>query len=196
MRPTRTAVAAFFGAAAIGLSAPVAAAVDSPVGSVSPGSVRPDSTVHLTLENCDDQSARADGGGAFGPTNLAAKEPGTFEGSATVFSDAKPGAEYEVKFWCGSRPDGAASVTIADGSPGEPSGRPSDRPTHHDPKDRPSHDPAHEPTRPSHGTRGGEGGSIAGMSTTTAVAGAGLLAAAAGGGVYAMRRRARSSGGN
>lgn len=192
MRPTRTAVAALFGAAAIGLSAPVAAAVDSPVGSVSPGSVRPGSTVHLTLENCDDQSARADGGGAFGPTNLAEKEPGMFEGSATVFSDAKPGAEYEVKFWCGSRPDGAASVTIADGSPGEPSGRP----THHDPKDRPSHDPAHEPTRPSHGTRGGEGGSIAGMSTTTAVAGAGLLAAAAGGGVYAMRRRARNSGGN
>lgn len=156
MPPTRIAAVALFGAAAIGLSAPVAAALDSPVGSVSPTTVKPGGTVHLKLENCKAHTARADAGGAFGPVNLEKKAYGTFEGEAEVFDDAKPGAEYEVKFWCGQKADGTATLTIA-------SGHPTHDPTH-DPTHKPTHEPTHpagDPTsHPSHGTQGGEGGSV------------------------------------
>ena len=122
MRPMRTAAAALLGAAAMGLYAPVATAMDPPVGSVSPHAAEPGEEVEVKLENCTALGARADGGGAFGPFHLRKAGEGVFTGKTKVFHDAKPGAKYEIKFWCGQRREGEATLRIGGG--------PDHRPTH------------------------------------------------------------------
>lgn len=190
MRPTRTAAVALLGAAAIALSVPVAVAADAPVGSVDPSTAKPGEKVHLSLQNCNAWLAKADGGDAFGLVKLHQDHDKTFSGTATVSADVKPGSTHTIKFWCGHKPDGTATLTIAKEHKAGAGGDGEDR-------DKWGKDGGHDKgegkeKRPSHGTEGGEGGTVGGFSTTTAVAGAGVLVAAAAGGVFLMRRRSSS----
>ncbi|MFC8900659.1 hypothetical protein [Streptomyces cinereoruber] len=114
MRAIRVVVsAALLGAAAVTTAGPAALAtedegtVTSFGFSATPETVVPGGTVTLTSEGCEAPSVTA-ASGVFDTVTLEEGRPGT----ATVDSDAKPGARYEITFDCaGER--GTTSLTVA-----------------------------------------------------------------------------------
>ncbi|MFC7966748.1 hypothetical protein [Streptomyces cinereoruber] len=105
--------AALLGAAAVTTAGPAALAtedegtVTSFGFSATPETVVPGDTVTLTSEGCEAPSVTA-ASGVFDTVTLEEGRPGT----ATVDSDAKPGARYEITFDCaGER--GTTSLTVA-----------------------------------------------------------------------------------
>ncbi|MGA5214958.1 hypothetical protein ACPCAE_02630 [Streptomyces cinereoruber] len=114
MRAIRVVVsAALLGAAAVTTAGPAALAtedegtVTSFGFSATPETVVPGDTVTLTSEGCEAPSVTA-ASGVFDTVTLEEGRPGT----ATVDSDAKPGARYEITFDCaGER--GTTSLTVA-----------------------------------------------------------------------------------
>ncbi|MFC7922646.1 hypothetical protein [Streptomyces cinereoruber] len=114
MRAIRVVVsAALLGAAAATTAGPAALAtedegtVTSFGFSATPETVVPGDTVTLTSEGCEAPSVTA-ASGVFDTVTLEEGRPGT----ATVDSDAKPGARYEITFDCaGER--GTTSLTVA-----------------------------------------------------------------------------------
>jgi hypothetical protein len=153
---------------------------------VTPERIAPGGTVTLGATECEAATVTASSG-IFDPVILEEGLPGT----ATVFEDAKPGAEYEVVFDCqGER--GTALVTVA---PAEDAG--AARPPGGTRTEAPGHRPPPE-VKPGGGVTAGTGGSLpGGLDPVRAAAGSLLVAAAAGGaGVLLVRRRrtARNSG--
>lgn len=114
MRAIRVVVsAALLGAAAVTTAGPAALAtedegtVTSFGFSATPETVVPGDTVTLASEGCEAPSVTA-ASGVFDTVTLEEGRPGT----ATVDSDAKPGARYEITFDCaGER--GTTSLTVA-----------------------------------------------------------------------------------
>ncbi|MYS88998.1 MULTISPECIES: hypothetical protein [Streptomyces] len=91
---------------------------------------------------------------------------------ARVDADARPGAVYDVEFFCDGS-SGTAHLTIAG--------------------DQPAHHPAHHPTRhhrhPSKGVHAGEGGTLGGLDLKEMGLGAALIAGALGTAYHLARRR-------
>ncbi|MFI9120023.1 hypothetical protein ACIGW0_11615 [Streptomyces bikiniensis] len=116
MRAIRVAVsAALLGAAAVTTAGPAALAAEDEGAvtsfgfSATPATVAPGGTVTLTSEGCEVPSVTATSG-AFDTVTLEEGRPGT----ATVDSDAEPGARYEVTFDCaGER--GTTSLVVTEG---------------------------------------------------------------------------------
>ena len=84
--------------------------------SVSPSTVAPGGTVTLRVTDCDRKATASSG--VFDAVTLQGSG-GTKSGTATVDSDAKPGAEYDVTFTCGSE-SGTAPLTITTTAPTVP----------------------------------------------------------------------------
>ncbi|MEV7566507.1 hypothetical protein [Streptomyces tanashiensis] len=178
MRAIRAATTALLGAAALALAAPAALAADGAPATgpraprakapgdfvVSPAVVAPGGRLTLSAPGCA-STARASAG-IFDTVTIA---PGA-TASATVDTDAKPGAVYTVLFNCTGGVQDTVALTIS----GSPTATPTISATI---------------LTPPRGVRGGLGGSMAPSSTELAVGGALVLAAASGGAVYAVRRR-------
>jgi plastocyanin len=123
MRAGRTTAAALLAGATLALTAagaalaPVAFAdsdITSSGFSVSPTTVAPGGSVTLTATDCADRAT------ASAPALFDDMTPGRGDGpgrvaTATVGTDAKPRAEYDVTFTCGSE-QGTAPLSIGDGT--------------------------------------------------------------------------------
>ncbi|MER7516633.1 hypothetical protein [Streptomyces sp. NPDC126499] len=141
--------------------------------SVTPSTVAPGGTVTLKSDGCEAPTVTVESP-VFDTVTLKDGRPGT----ATVYADAKAGAEYEVTFDCkGER--GTTTLTIKGGAhpTGHPTGHPTARPTVPSP-------PAHKGVRAGFGT-----GSDEGAGTAEVVTGSVLIAGAVGAAVVLLRRR-------
>jgi hypothetical protein len=127
MRAGRTTAAALLAGATLALT--VAGAALAPAAfadsritsfgfSVSPATVAPGGSVTLTATDCAGRATASDAPALFDGMTLGRGDgPGR---AATVGTDAKPGAEYDVTSTCGSE-QGTAPLTIGDGT-GTPTG--------------------------------------------------------------------------
>ncbi|MFF5970951.1 hypothetical protein ACFY7C_05430 [Streptomyces sp. NPDC012769] len=140
--------------------------------SVTPSTVAPGGTVTLKSDGCEVPTVTVESG-VFDKVTLHEGRPGT----ATVDSDAKPGARYEVTFDCkGER--GTTTLTIAGG--GHPTAHPTAHPTL----------PPTPPTGARKGVKAGFGtGSEDEVGITEVVTGTVLIAGALGAAVVLIRRR-------
>ncbi|MGV9316794.1 hypothetical protein ACWDR0_32140 [Streptomyces sp. NPDC003691] len=197
MRAIRAASAALLGATALALAAPAALAGGNgdPVRfTVSPSTVAPGGRVALSASNCATTATASSG--IFDTANI---RPGT-SATATVDSDARRGAQYSVRFTCGSQ-QGTFVLTISGGS-----ASPTTSSTYRPPAA--STTPVPSATRTAtatatatrtatatatvtpQGVRGGLGGSMGGGAGPGEFAvGAAFVAAAVAGTVFAVRRR-------
>ncbi|WP_240135707.1 hypothetical protein [Streptomyces sp. MUM 178J] len=165
MHATRIASAALLGAAALGLTAPPAAAVPevntTPYDfKVTPSTVAAGGRVTLTAGGCPTTATAASG--VFDTVTI----PSGGAATAAVDRDARPGAVYSVSFACGSE-TASVNLTIAGARPTASS----------------------TSLAPTRGVRGGLGGSAGGVDAGEVAAGAVLVAAAATAAVYVIRRR-------
>ncbi|KOX25757.1 MULTISPECIES: hypothetical protein [unclassified Streptomyces] len=123
MRAIRAAAsAALLGAAAVMAAGPAALAAEGDGAvtsfgfSVTPATAAPGATVTLTSEGCEVPSVTVTSG-VFDTVTLEEGRPGT----ATVDSDARAGAQYEITFDCeGER--GTATLTVIGDEPREHDG--------------------------------------------------------------------------
>ncbi len=184
MRALRVAsLAAIGSAAALALGAPAALADEegdiTPFGfTVTPEEVAPGETVTLNATECDSPTMTASSG-VFETVTLQEGLPAT----ATVFEDAKPGADYDITFDCKGEKatttltvSATATASLTQTVPGTATHTPSPL------------------TKPDGGVKAGSGGSLPGLSPTQTVLGSVLVAGALGGGVVLLRRRAGAGG--
>ncbi|WP_424210865.1 hypothetical protein ACN20G_01515 [Streptomyces sp. BI20] len=130
---------------------------------LSPSTVAPGGAVVLSVTGCNAASATVSSG-VFDSVSI----PRGRTARVTVDRDARRGAQYSVSFTCNGE-TGSAALTIAGGT---------------------TTLPTTASTAVARGVRGGLGGSVAGMDTTTIGAGIGLSLAGAAGLAFAARRRA------
>ncbi|WP_175409663.1 hypothetical protein [Streptomyces sp. TRM64462] len=171
MRAIGAASAALLGAAALALTAPTAAAVDSFV--ITPSTVAPGGRVTLSAPGCSGTAMASSG--VFDTVTI----PAGGSAVATVDWDARRGAVYTVSFTCAGGAPGTAQLTIARAPTTSSTAVPTVTRT------------ATVIATPS-GVRGGLGGSVGGWNAGELVAGTALVVAAATGVVYVMRRRAEN----
>ncbi|MFE0101970.1 hypothetical protein [Streptomyces sp. NPDC059009] len=197
-RTASTASAALLATAALALSAPAALADNGKEGTVSndsggvgfgfadggndggsvpgvtsfgytvtPDKVGPGGTVTLNTTGCEVPSVSVEAP-VFDNVTLNEGHSAT----ATVYPDAKPGAQYDVTFDCKGE-KGVAKLTIADGGS------------------------SHHPGLADHkGVKAGSGAGLGAGDVTQLAAGAALVVGTLGAGVYfAVRRRGGSGGG-
>ncbi|QDY80255.1 hypothetical protein [Streptomyces qinzhouensis] len=195
MRAIRAASAALLATTVLALAAPVARAGGdgkSVLFTVSPSTVAPGGRVALSASNCTTTATASSG--VF---DTATIRPGT-SATATVDTDARRGAQYSVRFTCGSQ-QGTFVLTISGGS-ASPTISSTYRPpaTTATPAPSPSRTVTATATRGAtatatvtpQGVRGGLGGSIGGGAGTGEFAvGAVFVAVAAAGTGYVLRRR-------
>ena len=174
MRAARLIAGSAVTVAALSLAAPFAMA-DSGGGTTSnvtpfafkifPTTVTPGSNIGLGVSGCDATSASASAG-VFDTVNLPSTgTKGEFVGATTIDSDAKPGAQYDVKFTCGSS-SGTTTLTVAGSTT------------------------TTTPTTPTGAVKTGLGGGSSSVSPAELAAGAALAALALGGLGLMARRRA------
>ncbi|MGC9543836.1 hypothetical protein [Streptomyces sp. UG1] len=152
MRAIRVVSAALLGAGALAVAAPTAQAHGDDSGfraTVLPATVAPGGQVLLLATGCE-QSVTVTSG-IFDTVTIP---QGRTTAKATVDRDAKPGAVYEVSFYCGTFWQ-SVDLTIAGGRPER------------------SHPPQH-------GVQAGAGGGRAGMDTKEIGLGAALITAVLG----------------
>ena len=169
MRAIRIASAALLGISALAVTAPAAQARGDASGfwvNVLPTSVAPGEQVRLRATGCDQSVAVSSG--VFDTVTIPRGRTTT---RATVDWDARPGAVYEVSFYCGTFWQ-SVDLTIADGRPA---------PVRPDPHPRPH-------PHPQHGVHAGEGGSLAGLDLKDIGLGAALIAGSLGTAYHFSRR--------
>ncbi|MFJ4923319.1 hypothetical protein [Streptomyces sp. NPDC088725] len=200
MRVICRAVAALLGAGALALTASTASAAPAapqgditPFGfSITPSTVAAGGRVTLALTDCDTGATVTSA--VFDTVTV----PPGGTATATVDRDAKPGAQYRVRFSCGGE-SGTTALTIAGGSPApRPRPTPTPAPTR---TVAPTRVPPLTPVTTARssplatgGVRGGLGGSVGGIDTGEIVGGTMLVVAAATGAVHVARRRADGRG--
>ncbi|MEU2185239.1 hypothetical protein, partial [Streptomyces thermolilacinus] len=170
MRAIGAASAALFGAAALALTAPPAAAVDP--FAVSPSTVNPGGRVTLSAPGCSGTAMASSG--IFDTVTI----PAGGSAMATVDWDARRGAVYTVSFTCAGGSPGTAQLAIASATTSSTSVPTVTR-------------TATVTTTPS-GVRGGLGGSVGTWDAGEIAAGGALVAAATAGTVFVVRRRTAS----
>jgi hypothetical protein len=143
---------------------------------IFPTTVQPGGSIGLGVSGCDATSASASAG-VFDTVNLPSTgTTGEFVGATTVDADAKPGAQFQVTFTCGSS-SGTTTLTIA--AAGAATATATATST---------------AATPTGAVMTGLGGASTSMSPGEVAAGSAVLAAALGGlGLAAVRRR-RSAG--
>jgi hypothetical protein len=161
MRAIRIASAALMGVTALALAAPAVQARGDASGfwvSVLPTTVAPGGQVKLRATGCDQSVAVSSG--VFDTVTIPRGRTTT---RVTVDRDARPGAVYEVSFYCGTFWQ-SVDLTIAGGRPG--------------------------PMRPhpQRGVHAGEGGSLAGLDLKEIGLGGALIAASLGTAYHLSRR--------
>jgi hypothetical protein len=167
MRAIRVASAALLGLTALTLTAPAAHARSVETGfrvAVLPQTVAPGGPVTLWASGCD-QDVRVRSG-VFDDVVIRRRQSSA---TAVVDRDAKPGAQYEVTFYCGTFWQ-TASLTVAGGG-------------------HPSHHPTAVPL-PTRGAHAGEGGGAGGFDLHEVGLGAALIAGSLGAAYRIARRRA------
>ncbi|MFC1432043.1 hypothetical protein ACEZDB_15460 [Streptacidiphilus sp. N1-3] len=82
---------------------------------IYPTTVKAGGNIGLGVSGCDATSATASSGVFDTVTLPSTGTKGEYVGAATVDADAKPGAQYDVKFTCGSS-SGTTTLTVAGGS--------------------------------------------------------------------------------
>ncbi|MFE5812260.1 hypothetical protein ACFQ6S_02425 [Streptomyces sp. NPDC056479] len=160
MHAIRVASAALLGVSALAMTAPAALAQDDDSGfwaGVRPTTVERGGQVRLRATGCE-QSVTVSSG-VFDTVTI---HRGRTTAWATVDRDARPGAVYEVSFYCGTFWQ-SVDLTIAGGRP-----------------DRPDH--------PQRGVQAGEGGTLAGLDLKQIGLGAALITAALGTAYHLSRR--------
>ncbi|MEU0384620.1 hypothetical protein [Streptomyces chartreusis] len=133
---------------------------------VQPSTIGADAQVTLWVERNEACQGEAE---VSSPVfDVVAIPPEKSSAPARVDADARPGAVYDVEFFCdGSR--GTAHLTIAGGPPG--------------------HHPTHHHRHPSKGVHAGEGGTLGGLDLKDMGLGAALIAGALGTAYHFARRR-------
>ncbi|WP_329539434.1 hypothetical protein [Streptomyces sp. NBC_01358] len=178
MRAIRVTPVALLGAAALALTAPAVTAYAATTGgpstngsgyTVTPSVIAPGGQVTLAARGCSTTATASSG--VFDTVSIP--QGGT--GRATVDSDAKPGATYEVTFTCNTSPVSTATVNLTISAA-------TSTPT------TSSTSSAVSTASPA-GVQGGLGGSIDSMDSGEIVAGTALAVAAATGTVFVVRRR-------
>lgn len=166
----QTAAAILAGGCVLALGATPAAAADDWGNwgwqvSVSPTTVKPGGTVTLTSSGCQEPTVKAEAG-IFDVVELNEGKSGT----AWIFDDAKPAAEYEVTFTCKSQTK-KVTVKIAD--------------------DGGTIWPTHQGTQPPihKGVKAGSGGTFDQSDLIQLGLGGALVAGAIGASLYWARRR-------
>ncbi|QOV40360.1 hypothetical protein IM697_19290 [Streptomyces ferrugineus] len=152
MRAIRVVTAALLGVGALAVTAPTAQAHGDNSGfwaTVLPTTIAPGGQVRLRATGCE-QSVTVSSG-VFDTVTIPR---GRTTATATVDRDAKPGAVYEVSFYCGTFWQ-TVDLTIAGGRP-------------------------ERPHLPQHGVRAGAGGSLAGLDLKEIGLGAVLVTAVLG----------------
>jgi hypothetical protein len=143
---------------------------------VQPSTIVADGQVTLVVERnraCEGEAAVSSP--VFDVVTIPPEKSST---TARVARDARPGAVYDVEFFCdGSR--GTAHLTIAGGDPAR-------RPTHHH---------HHHPRHPWKGVHAGEGGTLGGFDLKEVGLGAALIAGALGTAYHFARRRTEEDAG-
>ncbi|MFF3060437.1 hypothetical protein [Streptomyces sp. NPDC057909] len=112
------------GCVALALSAPAAMATAGadPIATVSPNTVQPGQTVHLTLRNCENPGAGGLAEGSLiggettarspiGLTELKADADGTLVGTATI-ENSERGTTGTIYLACNSNPDKVVETTV------------------------------------------------------------------------------------
>lgn len=166
MRVARILATTALSSLALGVGAATVHADPQPTLTVSPSPATPGSSVALSLNGgCDAATVSASSAAFTGSVTLTeGSTEGTYRGRATIRRDARAGT-HTITIAC---PDGGPSTftfTVR------------------------STTPSPAPTR---GARGGLGGSVTDMDTTTVATGAGLVALAAVGTTLVLRRRAKN----
>ncbi|MGN9758279.1 hypothetical protein [Streptomyces sp. SD31] len=161
MHAIRIASAALLAVSALAMAAPAAQARGDASGfwvNVLPTTVAPGGQVKLRATGCDQSVAVSSG--VFDTVTIPRGRTTT---RVTVDRDARPGAVYEVSFYCGTFWQ-SVDLTIAGGRPG--------------------------PMRPhpQHGVHAGEGGSLAGLDLKEIGLGGALIAASLGTAYHLSRR--------
>ncbi|THA77436.1 hypothetical protein E6R60_07670 [Streptomyces sp. A0642] len=181
MRAIRVTPVALLGAAALALTAPAVTAHAAIAGgpsdpgsgyTVTPSVVAPGGQVTLAARACSTTATATSG--VFDTVTI----PRGGTGRATVDSDAKPGAVYQVTFTCNTSPSSTAHVNLTISAA-------TSTPT------TSSTSSAVSTASPA-GVQGGLGGSIDSMNSGEIVAGTALAVAAAAGTVFVVRRRKES----
>ncbi|WP_405690230.1 MULTISPECIES: hypothetical protein [unclassified Streptomyces] len=172
MRAIRVAPVALLGAAACFLTAPAASAdvltggtSTSFTPTITPSTVAPGGRVTLGAMGCTTDATAFSG--VFDTTTI----PSGRSATATVDSDARRGAVYEVTFRCGTTTR-SANLTITSGATSTPTTAPTTSST----------------ASPS-GVLGGLGGSVDTMDPAEIAAGSALVAVASAGAFYVLRKR-------
>ncbi|MFJ9054843.1 hypothetical protein [Streptomyces sp. NPDC102409] len=172
MRAIRVAPVALLGAAACFLTAPAASAdvltggtSTSFTPTITPSTVAPGGRVTLGAMGCTTDATAFSG--VFDTTTI----PSGRSATATVDSDARRGAVYEVTFRCGTTTR-SANLTITSGATSTPTTAPTTSST----------------ASPS-GVLGGLGGSVDTMDPAEIAAGSALVAVATAGAFYVLRKR-------
>ncbi|HET6860914.1 MAG TPA: hypothetical protein VFH94_27920 [Streptomyces sp.] len=175
IRALRVASTALLGVAVLSLAAPAAVAEDGNGNitsfgfTVAPSTIAAGGTVTLNATECQVPTVKVTAP-IFDDVTLDEGRPGT----AQVYPDAKPGAQYDVTFECKGE-KGTTTLTIAGG--GE----------HH----------ANTSAGTGHvhkGVKAGAGGSFSDADPVQIAAGVAVLAGALGFGVYLSRRRSGNAG--
>ncbi|MEU9052325.1 hypothetical protein AB0D37_18190 [Streptomyces sp. NPDC048384] len=168
MRAIRVASAALLGLGALTMTAPAAHASGDNSGfwaRVVPTTVAPGGQVRLRATGCEQGVTVASA--VFDTITIPR---GRTTARATVDRDVRPGAVYEVSFYCGTFWQ-TVDLTIAGGRP--------------------------EPLRPDHpqkGAHAGGGGTLAGLDLKEVALGAALITAALGTAYHLSRRRTDDDG--
>ncbi|WP_329236579.1 hypothetical protein OG488_34940 [Streptomyces sp. NBC_01460] len=172
MRAIRVAPVALLGAAACFLTASAASAdvltggtSTSFTPTITPSTVAPGGRVTLGAMGCTTDATAFSG--VFDTTTI----PSGRSATATVDSDARRGAVYEVTFRCGTTTR-SANLTITSGATSTPTTAPTTSST----------------ASPS-GVLGGLGGSVDTMDPAEIAAGSALVAVASAGAFYVLRKR-------
>ncbi|MCX5415881.1 MULTISPECIES: hypothetical protein [unclassified Streptomyces] len=179
MRAIRVAPVALLGATACLLMAPTASALAPDGGTstsftptITPSTVAPGGQVTLGAVGCTTDATAFSG--VFDTTTI----PSGRSATATVDSDARRGAVYEVTFRCGTTTR-SANLTITSAATSSPTATPTTAPT------------TSSTASPS-GVLGGLGGSVDTMDPAEIAAGSALVTVAAAGAFYALRKRRTS----
>ncbi|WP_434589630.1 hypothetical protein [Streptomyces sp. A5-4] len=166
---------ALLGIAALSFAVPVAAAEDGNNNitsfgfTVAPSTIAAGGTVTLNATECQVPTVKVMAP-VFDDVTLNEGKPGT----AQVYPDAKPGAQYDVTFECKGE-KGTTTLTIAGGN-------------QHPNTSAGTGDRVHK------GVKAGAGGSFSDADPVQIAVGSAVLAGALGFGVYLSRRRSGSAG--
>ncbi|MHA6758459.1 hypothetical protein [Streptacidiphilus sp. PAMC 29251] len=121
MRAARLIAGSAVALAALSMAAPIAQAADgggttsnvTPFAfKIYPTTVKAGGNIGLGVSGCDATSATASAGVFDTVTLPSTGTKGEYVGAATIDADAKPGAQYDVKFTCGSS-SGTTTLTVA-----------------------------------------------------------------------------------